>query len=358
MEPIVPGYSGGGPPNKAGGEAGDKAAGRTGRASRRGAVSAMVRRMERRQIVIDTDPGQDDAVALMLAVASPAELDLLAVTAVAGNVPLALTERNARAVMAFAGRPDVPVHAGCGAPLLRPLETAEHVHGKSGMDGLVLPEPAVPLAPGHGADAILDLAMRSPPGALTLCCLGPLTNLALALAREPALARRLAEVVVMGGSVFRGGNATPAAEYNVLADPHAFAAVLASGANLTLLPLDATHRALVGPEETERLRALPNRAGPAVAAMLGAPRPRSVERYGALGVPMHDPCVIAWLLAPHLFRGRRVNVEVETASALTLGMTVIDWWGVTARAPNALVLTEIDRAGFCDLLVERLARLP
>ncbi|WP_207484768.1 nucleoside hydrolase [Arenibaculum pallidiluteum] len=311
-----------------------------------------------RRILIDTDPGQDDAVALMLACASPDELSIAAVTAVAGNVALALTERNARAVLSFCGRPDIPVHAGAAAPLRRPPETAEHIHGRTGLEGLVLPEPAQPPAPGHAVDAILAAANATGPGGLTLCCLGPLTNLALALARDPGLAARLREVVVMGGSVFRGGNASPAAEYNFLADPHAAAAVMASGAAVTLVPLDVTHRALIGPAELARLRGLGNRAGAAVAGLMDRPRRYSVERYGAEGVALHDPCVIAWLLAPGLFAGRHVNLEVETESPLTAGMSVADWWGVTHRPANALVLNAVDRAGFCDLLVERLARLP
>ena len=310
-----------------------------------------------RKIIIDTDPGQDDAVAILLALASP-ELDVLGIVAVAGNVPLALTERNARRIVELAGFPEVPVHAGAVRPLVRPPITAEHVHGQTGLDGVDLPEPDVPLHPKPGIDFIVETLLAAEPGEVTLCTLGPLTDVALALNRAPEIAPRIREIVMMGGAYFEVGNITPTAEFNVYVDPEAADVVLRSGVPITMLPLDVTHRALATPERLARFRALGNRCGAAVAGMLGFSERFDREKYASPGAPIHDPNVIAWLLAPELYEGRRINVAVECASPLTLGMTVADYWRVTGRPANALFLRGVDDAGFFDLLVERLARLP
>lgn len=290
-----------------------------------------------RKIIIDTDPGQDDAVAILLALASP-ELDVLGIVAVAGNVPLALTERNARRIVELAGRPEVPVHAGSVRPLVRPLVTAEHVHGRSGLDGADLPEPEVPLHPRHGVDVIVETLLDHPPGEVTLCTLGPLTDVALALIRAPEIAPRIREIVMMGGAYFEVGNITPTAEFNVYVDPEAADVVMRSGVPITMLPLDVTHRALATPGRLARLRAIGNRAGAVVADMLGFSERFDKEKYAGAGAPIHDPNVIAWLLRPDLYAGRRINVAIETASPLTLGMTVADYWRVTKRPANALFL--------------------
>ena len=310
-----------------------------------------------RKIIIDTDPGQDDAVAILLALASP-EIEVLGITTVAGNVPLPLTTRNALAVLELAGRPEVPVHAGADAPLRRPLVTAEHVHGRTGLDGVELPEPAAAPRDGHAADFIVETLRREPEGAVTLCPLGPLTNLALAFERAPEIVPRIAEIVLMGGAYFEVGNVTPAAEFNIFVDPEAAAAVFGCGRPITVLPLDATHRVLTTAPRLERLRAIGNRAGEVAAAWCGFFERFDREKYGAEGAPLHDPCVIARLLRPELFDGRHINVEIETVSELTRGMTVADWWRVTDRAPNATFLGSADAEGFWDLLLERLARLP
>ena len=309
------------------------------------------------RIIIDTDPGQDDAVAILLALASP-EIEVLAVTAVAGNVPLPLTTRNARAVCELAGRPDIPVHPGAEGPLTRPLVTAEHVHGRTGLDGADLPEPKMAVGDAHAADLIAETLRREPPGTVTLCALGPLTNLALAFERAPDAVERIAGIVLMGGAYFEVGNVTPAAEFNIYVDPEAAAEVFACGRPITVLPLDATHKVLTRRARLDRLRAIGNRAGEVVADWCGFFERFDREKYGAEGAPLHDPCVIARLLRPDLFAGRHVNVEVETVSELTRGMTVADWWGVTSRAPNATFLGSADAEGFWDLLIERLARLP
>ncbi|WP_423211656.1 nucleoside hydrolase [Paracoccus yeei] len=308
-----------------------------------------------RKIIIDTDPGQDDAVGILLALASP-EVEVLALTAVAGNVPLDLTSRNARIVCEIAGRPDIPVHAGCDAPLSRPLVTAEHVHGKSGLDGIALFQPASALAPGHAVDAIIDILRREPEGSVTLVAMGPLTNLATALRRAPDIVPRLREIVLMGGAYFEVGNITPAAEFNIYVDPEAAQIVFAAGAPLTVLPLDVTHKALTSRDWIEQMRAS-GPVGRAVAGWTDFFERYDREKYGAEGAPLHDPCTIAWLIQPDLFAGRHINVEIETQGAFTTGMTVADWWRVTGRPANALFLRDVDRDGLFTLLGQRITGL-
>lgn len=309
-----------------------------------------------RKIIIDTDPGQDDALAILLALASP-ELDVLGITAVAGNVPLPLTEKNALKICELAGKPETAVFAGASRPLVRDLVTAEHVHGKTGLDGPDLPEPTMTLREQHAVDFIVETLMSHGEGEVTLCPLGPLTNLALALIREPRIAPRIKEIVLMGGGFFEGGNITPAAEFNIYVDPHAADVVFRSGAPIVMMPLDVTHKAMTTARRVAAFRGLGTRVGTAVAEMLEFYERFDEEKYGSDGGPLHDPCVIAWLLQPELFTGRHCNVEVETMSELTMGMTVVDWWGVTQRRKNALVMRDIDHEGFFALLTERLGRL-
>jgi purine nucleosidase len=307
------------------------------------------------KIIIDTDPGQDDAVAILLALASP-ELEVLGITTVAGNVPLPLTTRNALKVCELAGRPDVAVHPGAARPLVRDQVTAEEVHGKSGLDGPDLPEPAMAAREGHAVDFLVETLRHEPAGSVTLCTLGPLTNVALAFAMAPDVVGRVARIVSMGGGWSEGGNTTPAAEFNVFADPHAAHAVLHAGAPVVLHPLDVTHKALTRRDRVEAFRAL-GRVGRAVAAMLEYYERFDEAKYGTDGGPLHDPNVIAWLLRPELYAGRDVNVEVECGSPLTLGQTVIDWWGVTGRPRNVHVVRELDDEAFFGLLLERIGRL-
>ena len=307
-------------------------------------------------IIIDTDPGQDDAVAILLALASP-ELEILGITAVAGNVPLALTEVNTRKICELAGRPDIKVYAGAIRPMLRNLVTAEHVHGRTGLDGPELPEPSMPLQKQHGVDFIVETLMARPSGSVTLCTLGPLTNVALALVREPRIAPRIKQIVAMGGGFFEGGNVTPAAEFNIYVDPHAARVVLEAGIPFTLIPLDCTHQALTTKARVEKFRVMKNKTGPATAQLLDFFERFDEQKYGTDGGPLHDPCVIAWLLQPELFSSRLVNVSVECESELTMGMTVVDWWKVTDRKANATVCRGINADGFFALLSERLARL-
>lgn len=312
--------------------------------------------MTPRKIIIDTDPGQDDAVAILLALASP-ELQVLGLTSVAGNVPLALTTLNARKVCELAGRPDIRVFAGCDRPLTQDLVTAEHVHGETGLNGPDLPDPVMPLQPGHAVDFIIETLRAEPAGTVTLCPLGPLTNIATALARAPDIADRIQEIVLMGGAYFAVGNITPAAEFNIYVDPEAAQAVFASGVPITVLPLDVTHKALVTPARNDAFRNIGNRVGTAVAEMTDFFERFDIAKYGSEGAPLHDPCVTAYLLKPNLFSGRQVNVEIETQGTFTRGMTVADWWGVSGRDPNALFIGDVDADSLFDLLTERLARL-
>lgn len=309
-----------------------------------------------RKIIIDTDPGQDDAVAILLALGSP-ELEVLGITCVAGNVPLALTSRNARVVCELAGRRDIQVFAGCDRPMMRPLVTAEYVHGKTGLDGIALPEPQMPLQETHAVDFIIETLRGSAPGTVTLCPLGPLTNIATAFTRAPDIIPRVAEIVLMGGAYFEVGNTTPAAEFNIYVDPHAAEIVFKSGVPLVVMPLDVTHKVLTTRARIEAFRTLGTPVGHAVASWTDFFERFDMAKYGSQGAPLHDPCVIAYLLQPDLFEGRHINVEIETHSELTMGMTVADWWRVTNRPPNALFMGGVDAAGFYALLTERLARL-
>lgn len=313
--------------------------------------------MQPQKIIIDTDPGQDDAVAILLALASPEEIDLLGITCVAGNVPLELTSKNARIICELAGKTDVKIFAGCDRPLGRDLVTAEHVHGKTGLDGPNLPDPTMPLADGDGVDFIIEQLRAHESETVTLCPLGPLTNIAMAFQKAPDVVEKVAKIVLMGGGYFEGGNITPTAEFNIYVDPQAADIVFKSGVDITVLPLDVTHKALVTKPRNDAFRALATPVGIAVAQMTDFFERFDKEKYGSEGAPLHDPCVTAYLIRPDLFTGRHINVEIETQSELTMGMTVADWWGVTDRTPNALFIGDLDADGFFTLLTDRLARL-
>lgn len=311
--------------------------------------------MPQRKIIIDTDPGQDDAVAILLALASP-EIEVLGITAVAGNVPLNLTKKNARIVCELAQKTEIKVFAGCDTPMKRPLVTAEHVHGKTGLDGPTLPDPQMPLQKQHAVDFIIETVRNNEAGTITLCPLGPLTNIATAIEKAPDIKEKVQEIVLMGGAYFEVGNITPTAEFNIYVDPEAAEIVFQSNIKITVLPLDVTHKALVTEARNNAFRALNSPVGKAVAEMTDFFERFDKEKYGSDGAPLHDPCVIAYILSPDLFSGRHINVEVETQSELTLGMTVADWWKVSGRPPNAYFIGDLDADGFFSLLTERLAR--
>ena len=308
------------------------------------------------RLIIDCDPGQDDAVMLLMALAWPEKLELLGVCAVAGNVPLALTQRNTRMICELAGRADLPVFAGCEAPLQRQLHTAEHVHGSSGLDGLALWEPALPLQEQHAVHFLIETLLDAEPESITLVPTGPLTNIAMALQKEPAITRGIRNIVLMGGAMREAGNITPSAEFNIYVDPHAAQTVLTCGRPLVVAGLDVTHQVPVPRAWLQTLQNRGDAVAEAVAAMLTYYNRFDTEKYGSEGAPLHDPCTIAWLLEPQLFTGRDCHIAVETESALTLGHTAVDFWQVTSQTANAHWLHAVDADGFFHLLDRSLKR--
>jgi purine nucleosidase len=312
--------------------------------------------MPKRQIIIDCDPGQDDAINLLLAMSSPDELDILGITAVAGNVPLPLTARNARLICDIAERGDVSVYAGCAQPMQRQLVTAEQVHGHSGVDGLDAIEPSAPPHKDHAVDFIIDTLLAAEAAPVTLVLTGPMTNIATAIERAPAILGKVTEIVLMAGAMREAGNYTPSAEFNVYVDPHAADIVFRCGRPLTVLGLDVSYQALATPERRARIRAIGNRASSATANMLDCFTRHDVAKYGIAGGPLHDPCTVAYLLEPDLFRGKQCNLTVETVSDLTMGHTAVDFWHVTNRPPNINWIHAVDATGFYALLCERLSR--
>ena len=293
---------------------------------------------------------------LLLALASPEALDLRAITTVAGNVPLALTQRNARIMCDLAGRTDVPVFAGCPRPMVRDLITAEAVHGQTGIDGVELFEPETPLQSQHAVDYLVETLMDAA-APITLVPAGPLTNIAMALVTEPRIVANIAEIVLMGGAWREGGNTSPAAEFNILVDPHAAHVVFTCGRPIVVMSLDVTHQALTTQERLAAIGVIDSRVGRSVHAMLEFYDRHDIEKYGMPGGPLHDPCTIAYLLRPELFQGKHVHVDVEIASENSMGATLVDYWGVTGQPANATWMHTIDADGFYALLAERLARL-
>ena len=308
------------------------------------------------KIIIDCDPGQDDAVALFLAIASPDELDLLGITAVAGNVPLELTQRNARQMCDIAGHLDVRVYAGCAAPMRRPLQTAEMIHGETGINGIDVIEPKTPLQPQHAVDYIIDTLLGAEDDSITLVPVGPLSNIGTAIDKEPAILPKIEQIVLMGGAMREGGNRTPSAEFNILVDPDAADIVFRCGRPITQMGLDVSHQVLSTRDRVERIRALANPVADATAAMLSFFDRYDTEKYTSKGAPLHDPCTVAYLVKPGLFEGKVCNVSIETRSELTLGHTAVDFWHVTDRPRNTNWIHSVDADGFYDLLIERLAR--
>ena len=305
-------------------------------------------------ILIDCDPGHDDAIALLLALASP-EVKLLGVTTVAGNQTLEKTTANALKVLELAGRGDVPVARGAAAPLLRELGIAADVHGETGLDGPALPKPDLSrLRPEHAVE-FLAATLRAAPEPVTLIPVGPLTNVALLLALYPELAPKIGRVVLMGGAIAEG-NVTPAAEFNIWVDPEAAQRVFSSGLDVTMIGLDTTHQALLLPEHAARLRAA-GRIGGVVADLLTFFNQFHARIYGFPGSPIHDAVAVAEAVRPGLLTLVERNVEVDCDSVLCRGRTVVDLWQRTGRPANAKVATGIDAEGFLELLIERISSL-
>jgi purine nucleosidase/pyrimidine-specific ribonucleoside hydrolase len=304
--------------------------------------------------VLDCDPGHDDAVAILLAAASPA-LDLRAITTVAGNGTLDKVTLNARKVCTLAGIRDVPIAAGADRPLRRALETAAHVHGESALDGPALPDPDVALDPRPADDVIAAVAAEADEP-LTLCAVGPLTNVAIALDRHPGLGARLREIVVMGGSTGRG-NHTPYAEFNIYVDPEAAERVFASGVPVSMVGLNLTHQAIATPAVVERLLALDTELARVVAGWMTYFGSTYEDVFGLPGPPVHDPCAVALAIDPDLVRCVETFVAIETEGRWTRGATVVDLHGRLGRASNARVAMELDAERFWDLVIGAVAAI-
>ena len=312
--------------------------------------------MAPRPIIIDCDPGQDDAVALFLAISSPEELDVLGITTVAGNVPLERTQRNARMMCDIAGRDDIRVFAGCKKPMVRDAITAEYIHGNTGIDGMEVFEPTTTLQDQHAVDFIIETLLAAGDASVTLVPTGPLSNIGTAIEREPSILRHVKEIVVMGGAMREGGNRSPSAEFNILADPQAADIVYSCGRPITAMGLDVTHQVLSTRERVAHIAALDNPVAEATAGMLSFFHRYDTKKYGSEGAPLHDPCTVAWLLKPELFATRLCNLSVETESELTMGHTAVDFWHVTDRPHNVNWTHDVDADGFYELLTRRLAR--
>lgn len=308
--------------------------------------------MNRQSLIIDCDPGVDDAVGLLLAFASP-ELELLAITAVGGNVPVVKTARNARILRQIAGRPDVPVFMGADRPLVREPAGAGEFHGAEGLGDIVPFEPDQPCAEGHAADAIIDLVMARPARSVVLCVMGPMTNLALALRKSPGLAAHLGPVVVMGGARSEGGNITASAEFNIWADPDAASEVLATGCEIVMFGLDATHQVRATEARIAGIEAAATPSAETAASVLRFSQRIEREIVGWDAPPLHDPCTVAWLLKPELFELKPCRIQVETASDLTRGHTAVEFRIDPATTTHRWAVSA-DGQGVFDLIAERL----
>jgi len=308
----------------------------------------------RQQLIIDCDTGVDDAVALLLAFASP-EFDILGVCTTDGNVSAELTARNTRIIRQIAGREDVPVHVGCPRPMVRDPVEAGHFHGESGLGDLEIFEPDAPAAAGHAVNFIIDTVMRLPAESVTLAVTGPMTNLAVAMIMQPAIIERLGPVIIMGGARAEGGNIIASAEFNVFADPHAAQVVFTSGCPITVLGLDATHQVRATEARMAAIEAIDTPAARTAGRMLRFAARISAELMEGEDPPLHDPCTIAFLLRPELFVTRPCAVLVETGSALTIGHTAVEF-RVDPKTAAVHWVTRVDADGVFDLLTERLAR--
>ena len=304
-------------------------------------------------IILDCDPGHDDAIALVLALASP-ELEVKAVTSSAGNQTPDKTLRNVLRMLTLLKRSDIPVAGGAVKPLMRDLIIADNVHGETGLDGPALSEPD--FAPQNcTAVELMAKVLRESPEPVTLVATGPQTNVALLLNSHPELHAKIARIVIMGGAMGLG-NWTPAAEFNIYVDPEAAEIVFQSGIPVVMAGLDVTHRAQIMADDIERFRAINNPVARTVAELLDFfMEYHKTEKWGFQGAPLHDPCTIAWLLKPEIFTTARRWVGVETQGKYTQGMTVVDYFMLSGNEPNTDIMLDIDRQAFVDLLAERLA---
>jgi purine nucleosidase len=307
-------------------------------------------------IIIDCDPGIDDSIAILTAFVSP-EFDILGITPVCGNQPLERTVRNALQICELGNRTDVPVFAGCFRPLFRdPLYG--QFHGKTGLGNTVLADPVKTAEDKPAVDFLIESFEKAALSGrkITLCCLGPMTNLAVALRMKPGIAAGIERVVMMGGAYREPGNRTMTSEFNVLADPHAAHIVFSSGIPIVALALDATHQVILTPDHVAQFAAVSGRISEKLSELMAFWDRNDVQRYGSRGGPLHDPLVIAYLLAPQLFQTQKARVFVEHESELCMGQTIADWYGKSGLEPNAEIVVKVDAQGVIDLFLERLSR--
>lgn len=316
--------------------------------------------MKKIPLIMDCDPGLDDAVALLLAMASPEEIDLLGVTTVVGNCSLAQAQQNARRMCELAGRPDMKVFAGCARTFFGKLSSADYeytgaIHGETGLGGCKLPPPTMPLQPQHAVTFIIETLLNAPEK-ITIAASGALTNIACALIMEPRIKDKIEEIVLMGGSMSLG-NVTPAAEYNFYCDPQAAYIIFTSDIPLVMIGLDVTRQTQTSNAWLQTIEAIGTPVSHAVIDMLSYyNRPDAFFEPGVTGGILHDPNIIAYLIKPDLYKGRHVYVEIDVSSTIMAGRSTVDWHGRLALPPNAYVLNEINVKGFFDLLTERLKR--
>ena len=307
----------------------------------------------RKKIIIDTDPGHDDAIALMIAMLS-SHLEILGVTTVAGNVPVDLTTKNALKICELLGREDINVFSGSKKPLERELVTAEYVHGKSGLDGPLLPEPKIKEDKLIAHEFIIQKIEQYENKSITICALGPLTNIAKVIISKPQLVKKIKEIILMGGSFFEGGNITQVAEFNIFVDPEAAKIVFDSNIPITMFPLDVTHKVLATKDYISNFKNVKNTICKVVHELLTFFSKYDMEKHGFLGAPLHDTNVIIYILKPELYKWKYVNVDIETISELTLGMTVVDWWDKTKKKKNAKFVYDANVQSVLQLILEKL----
>lgn len=308
-----------------------------------------------RKILLDCDPGHDDAVAMMLAWGNPS-IELLGVTTVGGNQTLDKVTRNALSVATVVGMHDVPIAAGCRLPLVRPVEIAPDVHGDSGLDGVELPEPAVELDPRHGVDLIIETIMSNEPGTVTLVPTGPLTNIAMAARKEPRIVERVQEIVLMGGG-YHVGNWSPVAEFNIKVDPEAAHIVFNEKWPIVMVGLDLTHQALATDEVAERIAAVPGSVSQFTLGLFTFFRKAYQDAQGFEFPPVHDPCTLAYLIDPTIVETVKVPLDVELNGSLTTGMTVADFRAPAPEDCHTKVATRLDAPQFWGLVVDAIDRI-
>tara|TARA_B100002051_G_C16715089_1_gene628872 strand:+ start:492 stop:1436 length:945 start_codon:yes stop_codon:yes gene_type:complete len=313
--------------------------------------------MEKKNIIIDCDPGQDDAIMLLLAFSAPEKLNILGITTVAGNVPLNKTQRNARIITQLANKESIKIYAGCEKPIQGELVTAEYVHGLEGIDGAPIFNPNIPLQKQHAVDFIIETLNAAEDNSITLVPTGPLTNIAQAIKKDTNILSKISEIVIMGGAMREGGNTTPSAEFNIYVDPHAADIVFNAGRPIVAMPLDVTHKVITDSEIINKIEKVGNKSGILIASMLRFYNRFDEKKYGSDGGPLHDPCTIAYLLDKKLFTGKSVNVTVETKSNITLGCTSVDFWGVTKKTKNCFWVYDVNKKAFFDMLLKQINKL-